>query len=123
MLANDPVRHEQAEAGAGFLGREVRFEEVMTILVCDPGTVVGDAEIRPSVVAAASRHLHVTTRRRRGNRVVDEVGQDLAEQERVSFVFDIIGLFSKTHHYFLRARSWPGHSKSPRSKLVEVNGF
>ena len=49
VLADDAVGHEQSEPSSGLFGREMGLEKVVTVLVGDTGSVVGDAEIRPAV--------------------------------------------------------------------------
>jgi len=53
MLANDAVRHEEAQSGATFLGCEVGLEEVVAMLIRNTWTVVGDAEVGSAAPAAS----------------------------------------------------------------------
>src|SRR5438874_10462729 len=88
MLADDAVRHEQAKSGARLLGGEMRFEQVVAILLGDAGAVVRDAEERPPVVAPACCQLDMSMRGRGVDRVVDQVGDDLAQKQRIRLDFD-----------------------------------
>src|SRR5207302_4278944 len=87
MLTDDPVRHEQAKPCTRLLGGEVRFEKMVTIVVGDPGSVVRNAEERPSVVSPTCCQLNMSMRRRSVNRVIDQVGDDLPEQQRIRSYF------------------------------------
>ena len=57
MLTNDAVRHEETEPRAALLGREVRLEQAVAMLIGDTRTVVGDAEVRSAVAPAGDRRL------------------------------------------------------------------
>src|SRR2546430_14489226 len=94
MLAHYPVGHEQTQSGARLFGGEVRFEKMVAIVVGDAWPVVRYAEEGPSVVAPAGCQLNMSVRRRGVNRIVDEVGDDFPQQERIRLYLDRLRRFA-----------------------------
>src|SRR5260370_19643689 len=80
VLTDNPIGHEEAESRSSLFRREMRLEQVMAILVGDAGTVVGDAEVRPSVGTPTCGEFHMSMLRHRVDGVVGEVGGGFAEQ-------------------------------------------
>src|ERR1700694_3161025 len=83
MLADDPIRHKEAKSRAALLGREVRFEEVVAFVVWDTRPIIGDAEVWPAIPPPAGLELHMAVRRNGIDRVVDEVRDYFAEEQRI----------------------------------------
>lgn len=55
MLTHDAVGHKEAESGPTLLGREMRFKEVVAMIVRYARPIVGDAEEWPAASAPTGR--------------------------------------------------------------------
>src|ERR1700682_1049763 len=95
----------------------------MTVVLGYAGPVVDPAEIRPAVTTATGLELDVAVRRNRVDRVVDQIGDDLAKQERVSAHLHLVRRFLQREQNFLGTGSRPGHAQGSGDQLVEVHWF
>src|SRR5437016_12260936 len=123
MLTYDPVRHEQAESGASLFGGEMRLEEVVAILVGNSGPVVRDAEIGPPIGPQPEAKLDMAALGNRVDGVVDQIGSDFAEQQRVGPDAYFLRRFAQAILHLLRSGPGAFHSHGPRDELGQVNRF
>src|SRR6266852_2155344 len=120
MLSHDAVGHEEAEAGASLLGGEVRFEQVVALGVGDTRSVVGNGHVGPSIAALSGGDLNTPTLTDGIDGVVQEVGDHLAHEKRVSADLYLIGRFAYSELDLFGAGPRACHSDGASRKLIEV---
>src|SRR5437660_908171 len=87
------------------------------------GRVVRDAEIRPSIGPPAEAKLDMAALGNRVDGVVDQIGSDFAEQQRVGPDAYVLRRFAQANLHLLRSGPGACHSHGPREELVQVNRF
>ena len=122
MFANNAVRHEETEARPIFLSCEVGFEEAVTVVVRDAGTVVRDADVWVAAAPAGGRR-DVPSWRGGIDGVVHQVRDHLADEKRIRAHLDIFSRFAHGELNFLDAGPWTGHPDRAGNELVEVDGI